>query len=354
LSHFDVRSSAIFAEPRARHASAIAGGFARTTDRAPRCCCGSISSLWFSNLHFAPCVLGRVRHAPLRPSRFTPVRPSHASRSLFGATFRYPCFVEPYHNRAAHPHCICRADRAATLMGFSHPSQCSPSAGPGVCDVTLAVCARPSPPFIPTCRYRIHIAPFVFTAVRRARLSEFAKQTPSTRASKAKSRATDCDATQPAAGCCCRRRAEPGRVFDRARPILPWALASPFGLIGCFFTARRRARQLSLVESCVADAHAIHRLPQLLSDAAIRSWVLRATARKDVLEDRWHPTRARSDLVSWPAGLSGWLARLRLRCSCQRSISAGRHPCRSPSLQRIRASGAWPVRAISKPFNRYP
>jgi hypothetical protein len=189
LSHFDVRSSAIFAEPRARHASAIAGGFARTTDRAPRCCCGSISSLWFSNLHFAPCVLGRVRHAPLRPSRFTPVRPSHASRSLFGATFRYPCFVEPYHNRAAHPHCICRADRAATLMGFSHPSQCSPSAGPGVCDVTLAVCARPSPPFIPTCRYRIHIAPFVFTAVRRARLSEFAKQTPSTRASKAKSRA---------------------------------------------------------------------------------------------------------------------------------------------------------------------
>jgi hypothetical protein len=152
LSHFDVRSSAIFAEPRARHASAIAGGFARTTDRAPRCCCGSISSLWFSNLHFAPCVLGRVRHAPLRPSRFTPVRPGHASRSLFGATFRYPCFVEPYHNRAAHPHCICRADHAATLLGFSHPSQCSPSAGPGVRDATRSSSRvhlrRSSPPAV--------------------------------------------------------------------------------------------------------------------------------------------------------------------------------------------------------------
>jgi hypothetical protein len=32
-------------------------------------------------------------------------------------------------------------------------------------------------------------------------------------------------------------------------------------------------------------------------NAAIRSWVLRATARKDVLEDRLHPTRARSGLI---------------------------------------------------------
>jgi len=30
--------------------------------------------------------------------------------------------------------------------------------------------ARPSPPFIPTCRYRMHIAPLIFTAVGRARL----------------------------------------------------------------------------------------------------------------------------------------------------------------------------------------
>lgn len=67
------------------------------------------SSLWFSrDLRFAPCVFGRVQHAP-QTSRFTPVRPGHASRSLFGATFRYPCFVEPFHNRAAHPHFASRA-----------------------------------------------------------------------------------------------------------------------------------------------------------------------------------------------------------------------------------------------------
>lgn len=39
---------------------------------------------------------------------------------------------------------LSRADRAATLMGFSHPSQCSPSAGPGVCDVTRALFWRAS------------------------------------------------------------------------------------------------------------------------------------------------------------------------------------------------------------------
>jgi len=59
----------------------------------------------FRALRVGPC----AARAAWGPSRFTPVRPGHASRSLFGATFRYPCFVEPFRNRAAHPHFVCRA-----------------------------------------------------------------------------------------------------------------------------------------------------------------------------------------------------------------------------------------------------
>lgn len=65
--------------------------------------CGFESA--FRALRVAPC----AARAAGGPSRFTPVRPGHASRSLFGATFRYPCFVEPFHNRAAHPHFVSRA-----------------------------------------------------------------------------------------------------------------------------------------------------------------------------------------------------------------------------------------------------
>jgi len=48
---------------------------------------------------------------------------------------------------------LSRASRAATLMGFSHPSQSSPSAGPGVCDrrrpfLALAGLRRSSPPAV--------------------------------------------------------------------------------------------------------------------------------------------------------------------------------------------------------------
>jgi hypothetical protein len=119
-------------------------------------------------LRVGPC----AARAAGRPSRFTPVQPGHASRSLFGATFRYPCFVEPFHNRAAHAHLVCRARRAATLMGFSHPSQCSPSAGPGVCDTTHALFARASisavHPHLPLSNS--HRAVYFYSCRSRARL----------------------------------------------------------------------------------------------------------------------------------------------------------------------------------------
>jgi len=159
--------------------SAIAGGFGGSADRVHEAVdrsrpCG------FRDLRLrlaCSAVCGTRRLGTI--TVHTPVRPGHASRSLFGATFRYPCFVEPFHNRAAHPHFVRRASRAATLMGFSHPSQCSPSVGPGVCDATHSFW-RASPPFIPTCRYRIHIAPLIFTAVGRARLSQSKKLLPHT------------------------------------------------------------------------------------------------------------------------------------------------------------------------------
>jgi len=298
--------------------------FRGSADRAHGCR-GSISSLWFWNSRIAPCVFGRVRHAPLGPSRFTPVRPGHASRSLFGATFRYPCFVEPFHNRAAHSHFVCRASCAATLMGFSHPSQCSPSAGPGVCDATLAfLCARlhlrrSSPPAVIEFTSRR-----LFLQLSVARVSESVKQTPSTYERIRRKRATDCDAIQPAPGCCCRRRAEPGHVFNRARPILPWALASPFGLIGCFFTARRRRMSGARTTACRS----------FFLNAAIRSWVLRATARKDVLEDRLHPTRARSDLIYLARRTFGF-SPLAVEVRLFKDRSRQEHPCRRRPLERI-------------------
>lgn len=64
----------------------------------------------------------------------------------------------------------------ATLMGFMHPSQSSPLAGPGVCE-SRCIYASDAPPFIPTCRYPKHFAPLIFT-VAGARF-----QTPSKRAS---------------------------------------------------------------------------------------------------------------------------------------------------------------------------
>lgn len=152
--------------------SAIAGGFGlqpimrlSAVDRSRPCGFGSA----LCALRVGPCAARAAGTITVH----TPVRPGHASRSLFGATFRYPNFVEPSHNRAAHPHFVRRASCAATLMGFSHPSQCSPSAGPGVCDARRSFLGAPSsPPFIPTCRYRIHIAPLIFTAVGRARLRQ--------------------------------------------------------------------------------------------------------------------------------------------------------------------------------------
>jgi len=89
-----------------------------------------------------------------------------------------------------------------------------------------------------------HRAVYFYSCQSRASKS-VNSQTPSTHKRVRQKHATDCDAIQPAPGCCCRRRAEPGRVFNRAQPILPWALASPFGLVGCFFTARRRQSRLS-------------------------------------------------------------------------------------------------------------
>jgi hypothetical protein len=53
-----------------------------------------------------------------------------------------PALVEPCHNRTARPRFFIRAD-AATLLGFLDPSQCSPFAGPGVCDAMReAIVAR--------------------------------------------------------------------------------------------------------------------------------------------------------------------------------------------------------------------
>lgn len=107
----------------------------------------------------------RVTLVTHSPSRFTPARAGHAPRSLFRAAFRYlrwsPGTTGP--------------DRVifgpATFMGLFSPFAVFPArAGPGVCDRAAPWfhwCRRaaPSPPFIPTCRYRDAFrTPLIFTA----------------------------------------------------------------------------------------------------------------------------------------------------------------------------------------------
>jgi len=75
-------------------------------------------------------------------------------------------------------------------------------------------CRRASPPFIPTCRYRMHPAPLIFTGAGRANLSSFLE------ASFLK--ATDCGMNQPGSWVLLPRTSRAGRASsDALRPTNP-------------------------------------------------------------------------------------------------------------------------------------
>jgi hypothetical protein len=124
------------------------------------------------NLRFAPCVLGRVRHAPpgdhhgsRRSNRVMRRGLSSARRSATRASSN-PFTTGP-HTRISFVARVVRQRSWDFRTLRSVPRLRVPAF---VIRHTRSLRARPSPPFIPTCRYRIHIAPFIFTAVGRVRV----------------------------------------------------------------------------------------------------------------------------------------------------------------------------------------
>jgi hypothetical protein len=71
--------------------------------------------------------VNRARHAPLKP-RFTPAGTGHSPRSLFSRGVPLPVLASPARLGRTY-----FAFGPAALLGFLHPSQYSPPAGPGVC-----------------------------------------------------------------------------------------------------------------------------------------------------------------------------------------------------------------------------
>jgi len=156
-------------------------------------------------------------------------------------------------------------------------------------------CRCASPPFIPTCRYQTHPAPLIFTGAGRAESELLPREASFLRA-------TDCGMIQPAPGCCYRGRAEPGVCLATLRPANPAMgfFGASLGLVGCFFTARRREAH-STSPRKLAD----HRLPQPPSVGCHPlmgfscDWTKEMHKRRVLLSR----TRARSICFLWPAGL---------------------------------------------------
>jgi len=105
-----------------------------------------VLAVFFFFYSFAPCV-HRARPAPLRTTAHASSTGSCVAVSLL-RDVPLPAELNPH---ATGPNLASSLAGPTTLLGFFHPSQCSPFAGPGVCDAYLA---RPFQ--LPPCVSAVH------------------------------------------------------------------------------------------------------------------------------------------------------------------------------------------------------